>query len=61
MDELSRWYNFRVFYFNENVKKFVFSAKINRKQDFNTVIRKLEYTNKIKVEIKDNTIIIMDK
>ena len=60
MTDLARWYNIKVFYLNSNVTDFRFTAEFDKKSKFEKVVKILEQTNRIKIEINKNTILIRD-
>lgn len=58
MDQMSRWYDFTVFYQNPELKKIVFKGKVNRYDSFEFVLRLLEKTGNIRFDIQGKTILI---
>ena len=60
MDELARWYDINVFYMNDNVRDYHFSAWFKRDASINEVIKILEKTKKVKLDIKGKTVTIRE-
>lgn len=58
LEYLSRWYDVEVFYSNPELKELCFSMEMKRYEDIITVLRKIEYTQKVHFNIKDRTIIV---
>ena len=52
MEELARWYDVDVFYMNQQVKDYHFSAWFKRSSSINEVINILEKTKKISLDLK---------
>ena len=48
LSTLSRWYDFEVFYQNEDVKEILFSGELRRFDDFNYLLRLIERTSDVK-------------
>ena len=60
LTKLSRWYDFKVFYQNPVVKDYEFRMRADRKHDFKEIVRRLEQTGRISVQVKGNVVIISD-
>lgn len=60
MDELARWYDINVFYINNDVRNYHFSAWFKREANIDEVIKILEKTKKVKVDIKGKTVTIRE-
>lgn len=58
MNELARWYDINVFYYNEDVKDLHFTAWFSRSSSIEEVMKILEKTNIIKVKLKNQTLTI---
>jgi ferric-dicitrate binding protein FerR (iron transport regulator) len=58
MSDLSRYYDFKIFYRNESVKKEVFSLKIRHDESFTNILEYLEMTGKVHFEISGKNIIV---
>lgn len=58
IQKLERWFDFRIFYVNEEVREMRFRGAISKYDSFDTVLRKLEKTTDIRFEIKGNTVIV---
>ena len=56
--ELSRWYDFEVFYMNKDLKDIPFSINIKKYDDFNEILDVLEKTQKLKFRIKGKAVIV---
>lgn len=56
MDQMSRWYDFTVFYQNPELKKIVFKGKVSRYDSFEFVLRLLEKTGNIRFDIQGKTV-----
>ena len=60
MEELARWYDVDVFYMNQQVKNYHFSAWFKRSSSINEVINILENTNKISLDLKGRILTVND-
>ena len=58
MDRLSRWYDIKVFYANEEVKKELFNGVITRFTEVGDILRVIEQTATVEFELKGNTVIV---
>ncbi len=58
IQKLERWFDFQLFYANEEVRDMRFRGAISKYDSFDTVLRKLEKTTDIRFEIKGNTVIV---
>lgn len=58
LNELSRWYDINIFYQNPEVKTYHFTAWFKRSSSIEEVIRILEKTNKIKMQLQGKTITV---
>lgn len=58
IQKLGRWYDFQIFYANDEVRNMRFRGVINKYDAFDVVLRKLEQTTDIHFEIKGNTVIV---
>ncbi|MDY3034469.1 MAG: FecR domain-containing protein [Odoribacter sp.] len=58
LNELARWYNLEIFYMNPSLKTLHFTAWFSRGNSVAEVIEKLERTQKIRLELKGNTLIV---
>lgn len=56
--KLERWYDFEMFYMNEEVKQMRFRGVINKHEPIENMLRKLEKTTDIRFRIKGKTIIV---
>ena len=54
---MSRWYEFDVFYANESSKKLEFTGNLDRYENINIFLEKLEKTDKVWFEVKDKQVI----
>ena len=60
MEELARWYDVDVFYMNQQVKNYHFSAWFKRSSSINEVISILEKTQKISLDLKGRILTVKD-
>lgn len=60
MITLTRWYSANVSFKNESVKDLRFSGNLNRYGDINQILDIIKSTGKVKIEIKDNTILFSE-
>ena len=60
MEELARWYDVDVFYMNQQVKDYHFSAWFKRSSSINEVINILEKTKKISLDLKGRILTVKD-
>jgi ferric-dicitrate binding protein FerR (iron transport regulator) len=58
MNDLSRFYNIKVFYRNEKIKEEMFSLRLSQEDSFETILENFELTGKVEFEINKNNIII---
>ncbi|MCZ4695581.1 FecR family protein [Ancylomarina euxinus] len=58
--KLERWYDFKVFYQNANVKDFEFRMRADRTVSFDEVIKRLELTGRINISVKGKALVISD-
>lgn len=58
MNDLSRFYNIKIFYRNQKVKEEVFSLRLSQEDTFETILENFELTGKVQFEINKNNIII---
>ncbi|MCT4615271.1 MAG: FecR family protein [Marinifilaceae bacterium] len=61
MIELQRYYDVKVFYLNQDVKKLRFSMNINQRDSFVRIVEMFESTDKIKFDLKEKTVIVSKK
>ena len=61
MTKLSRWYAIDVFYMNESVRNYHFTGYLPRYAKIADVLELLSLTTNIKFDIKDKTVIVMEK
>lgn len=58
MNELARWYDIDIFYQNPTLKELHFTAWFSRSSSITEVIRILEKTEKIKLELRGKTMMV---
>ena len=58
LEQLARWYDVEVFYTNPELKELYFSVEMKRYDDIKTVLRKIEYTQKMHFNITGRTIVV---
>ena len=61
MTYLARWYDMRVVYKDEEVKKLKFGCSLNRYGEITPILNLLKETGKVNVEINENTIVFSKK
>ncbi|MCI6413762.1 FecR domain-containing protein [Butyricimonas virosa] len=59
LSTLSRWYDFEVFYRNEDVKDVLFSGELRRFDDFSYLLRLIERTSDVKFVIDKKVVQVM--
>lgn len=58
MNRLADWYGAEVFYTDPELKKLRFSVEMKRYEDIGTVLRKIEYTGKVRFGIRGQAIVV---
>lgn len=58
LDELARWYNVDVFFENQSVREERFSVDIRRHDNFEEVLRLIERTGTVRMEIKGKSVFV---
>lgn len=58
MQSLSRWYDVDVFYVNQSIKDELYSMSINRYDDIETILNKLEKTGTLHFKLNSKTLIV---
>ena len=58
MERLSRWYDVKVFYANERIKKHTFTGIITRFADISDVLHLMEETAAVEFNIQGNTVTV---
>ena len=58
LTRLQQWYNFEVFYEKEQLKDLPFSLNIDKQKDFSKILNALERTERIRLSIKGNTVVV---
>ena len=58
MQNLSRWYDFKIDYDNDKMKNRLFSAKFSRQDNLKTILKVMEEGSGLKFKIKKNTIYV---
>ncbi|WP_321516253.1 FecR domain-containing protein [Marinifilum fragile] len=61
MNELTRWYDLKVFYMNPAVKDLRFGGHFNKDEEFESIMEMFELTRKINIEVNGKTILISAK
>lgn len=61
LEDISRWYDVKLFYQNGDVQDMLFTGNMDKYKDIETVLRMLEKTNKVKFNIKDNAVLVIKK
>ncbi len=60
LTKLQKWYDFEVFYENPNAKYYEFRMRADRNLEFEKIVKRLEETGRIKIEVIENSIVISD-
>lgn len=55
---LSRWYDVEVFYPNQDIKDELYSMSVNRYDDIEVLLKKMEKTGALRFELKKNALIV---
>lgn len=58
MNELSRWYDINIVYEQKDLRNIKFYVYVNRSDDFKKIISKFDLTDKVKIKIENNNVII---
>lgn len=61
LDDISRWYDVKLFYQNGDVQDMLFTGNMNKYENIETALNMLEKTNKVKFNIKNNTVLVIKK
>ena len=56
--KLSRWYDFEYVFTDAGLKDYVFTAWFDRNDPFNTIVKRLERTGRIRTEIKGRQVMV---
>ncbi len=51
MKSISRWYDIDIYFIDEEVKRYSFSARLDKYDEVNKLIEKIELTKKVKIKI----------
>ncbi len=60
MKKLQKWYDFQVFYEDANTKYYEFRMRADRKLSFGEIVKRLEETGRVEVDIIENAVLIKD-
>lgn len=58
LNTLSRWYDFQVFYQNQEVKEVLFSGELMRFGNFNDMLRLIEKSSDVKFAVKEHVVVV---
>ena len=58
LNELARWYDVNVFFENSSVREERFSVDMPRHESFEEVLRLIEQTRSIQIEIEGNNVFV---
>ena len=58
MRKLERWYNVKVFYQSQDLRDYLFSARIDRYGNIEGVLKKMELTTNVRFNINDGTVLV---
>lgn len=61
MDNLVRWYDFKVFYESEELKTYKFTGTINRYDDVGALLQLFEMTKSVEFYVKGNLLLVKKK
>ena len=61
MSTLSRWYDFDIKYQNDNLKKLIFTGRLNKYENINKFLNLFKETTKIEFDIVDKTIFVRQR
>lgn len=61
MEVLSRWYGFQFFFQSTKIQDYVYTGKIERHSDLNSVLNQFKMTGEMDFEIDGKVIIVKDK
>lgn len=61
LTRLQQWYNFEVFYENEQLKELPFSLNMNKHRDFSHILNALERTECVRFSIKGKTVVVKNR
>lgn len=61
MNELTRWYDLKVFYMNPDVKDYRFGGHFNKGEEIEAIMEMFELTRKVNIETNGKTILISAK
>ena len=56
VERLERWYDFKMFYMNENIKSRRFSGVVNKHQPLQEMLKFLEMTSDVRFSVKGNVV-----
>ena len=60
LTKLQKWYDFQVFYENPKAKYYEFRMRADRNLEFEKIVKRLEKTGRIKIDVVENSIVISD-
>ena len=60
MKTLARWYDVNVFYTSSKLEQIPFTGELIRYKNIEELLKKFEILEKVKFEIKDNTVTIKE-
>lgn len=58
MAKLTRWYDVKVFYLNEEAKNIIFKGNLPRYAEFSTILEIIEKSSDVKFEVKDHVVTV---
>ena len=58
MAKLTRWYDVKVFYRNEEAKNIIFKGNLPRYAEFSTILEIIEKSSDVKFEVKDHVVTV---
>ncbi|WP_180335665.1 FecR family protein [Labilibaculum filiforme] len=58
MSCLSRWYDIEVFYPNQDIKKELFSMRVNRYEDIDALLKKMEKTGALRFTLSKKAVVV---
>lgn len=58
LDELARWYDFKIFFETEELKNYQFTGSIERYEDMNQLLKLFEMTKSVQFFLKDDALLV---
>jgi ferric-dicitrate binding protein FerR (iron transport regulator) len=58
LEELARWYDFKIFYEDEDLRNYEFTGGINKYEDVNQLLKLFELTQSVKFYVKKDVLLV---